>query len=213
MKLKRYKKKKFSDYISRGIIIIILSLSLSFFVIDHIAMKADKILFPLGVSKTKQYITKIINHATENIDMSNDLFSINKDENDEIKMITYNTMKVTKLIDTITFNVEKEIMNLEDEVIEEIPFGVIFDNSFLRNLGPRIKLKLDIVGDVVSNIETEVKPYGINNAYVEMRIFIQANARVKLPFVSEIVSVSQIIPISMNVVSGTVPEAYISSFK
>lgn len=213
MKLKKYKKKKFSDYVSRGIIIISLSLILSFFVIDYIAVKADKILLPLGEAKTKQHITKIINGATKDIDFSNSLFSISKDENDEIKMINYNTVEVTKLIDTITGSVENQIMELENVVIEEIPFGVIFDNSLLRNLGPKIKLKLDIVGDVVSNIETEVKPYGINNAYVEMRIFIEANARINLPFVSEIVCVSQIIPISMNVVQGTVPEAYISSFK
>ena len=70
-----------------------------------------------------------------------------------------------------------------------------------------------MLGDVTSNIETEVKPYGINNAYIEMRISLTVTARIVLPFVSEKVVISNVIPISMNVVQGTVPEAYISSYK
>ena len=76
-----------------------------------------------------------------------------------------------------------------------------------------IKIRLNVLGDVMSNIETEVKPYGINNAYVEVRIKLEVNARIVLPFTTKVISISNVIPLSMNVVQGTVPEAYISSYK
>ena len=62
--------------------------------------------------------------------------------------------------------------------------GVIFGNTFMNNLGPKIRLHLNLFGDVMSNLETEVKPYGINNAYVEVRIHLTVTARIVLPFIS-----------------------------
>ena len=81
------------------------------------------------------------------------------------------------------------------------------------NIGPKIKLRLKILGDITSNIETEVKPYGINNAYVETRIYLTVTARIVLPFVTDKVVISNVIPLSMNIVSGSVPNGYITSYK
>ena len=153
-------------------------------------------------------------------------FESNKDSNDEIKMITYNSFEVTKLINEVTSNVEGKIREIEmgnvnyygdkdglGGVIAEVPFGAIFGNSMLSNIGPKIKIRMKMLGDIVSNVETEVKPYGINNAYVEMRIYLEVTARVILPFVSEKVVISNVIPLSMNIVQGSVPDGYVYSYK
>ena len=95
----------------------------------------------------------------------------------------------------------------------DLRYSVIFGNSLLSGIGPKIKIRLELLGDITSNIETEVKPYGINNAYIEMKIQLEVTARILLPFISEKVVISNVIPISMNIVEGTVPEAYISSYK
>lgn len=227
MKLKRYKEKKISSYISMSIFLVVVSLILSFIVIDYFADRANEILFPMAESQTRKAIAMIINASCSNVDIGNNLYEINKDSNNEIKMITYNSFEVTKLINQVTSNIENMISNIENGkmdyygntenkengVIAEIPFGVIFGNSLLANVGPKIKLRLNLLGDIISNIETEVKPYGINNAYVEVRIHLTVTARIVLPFVSEKVVISNVIPLSMNIVQGSIPEAYISSYK
>ena len=227
MKLRKYKKKKMSTYFSFSIIIIVISLICSFIVIDYFDKKANQILLPIAESKTRKVVTMIINSAIDENILSDDLYVIDKDNNNEIKMITYNSYEVTKLINNVTFNIQNKIkdiengnidyygddVGIENGVIAEIPFGVIFNNSLLNNIGPKIKIRLEILGDVVSNIETEVKPYGINNAYVEVRIKLEVTARIVLPFVSEKVVISNVIPLSMNIVSGTVPDGYIYSYK
>jgi len=227
MKLRKYKKKKFSSYISFGIMIIILSLILSFIIINYFSIRCNDILLPIAESKTRKVVTMIINSACDEKMILDNLYEINKNNDDEIEMITYNSFEVTRLINEVTFNVEnklKEFENgrmdyygntggLENGVIAVIPFGAIFGNSLLGNIGPKIKLRLNLLGDITSNIETEVKPYGINNAYVEVRIKLEVTARIVLPFVSEKVVISNVIPISMNIVSGTVPEGYIYSYK
>lgn len=227
MRLKRYKKKKISSYISFSIIIIIISLIFSFVVINYFARKVNEILLPMAESKTRKVVTMIINSACEDEEISDDLYEINKDTNDEIKMITYSSFEVTKLINQVTSNIENMISDIENNkmdyygnidvmeggVIAEIPFGVIFGNSLFANIGPKIKIRLNLLGDIMSNIETEVKPYGINNAYVELRIYVEVTARVVLPFASEKIVISNVIPLSMNIVQGSIPDAYISSYK
>ena len=226
MKLKRYRKKKFSRYISRGITIIVISLVCSFFVIDYFARKSNEILLPMAESKVRKVVTMIINSACDEVMIGDNLYEINKDSNDEIKLVTYNSFEVTKLINEVTANIELKLKDFENNeidyygnrdglggVVAEISFGVIFGNSLLANLGPKIKVRLNILGDVVSNIETEVKPYGINNAYVELRIHLEVTARIVLPFASEKIVISNVIPLSMNIVQGSIPEAYISSYK
>lgn len=207
--------------------IVIVSLVLAFCVIDYFADRANEILLPMAESKTRKVVTMIINSACDEVMIGDNLYQIVREDNDEIKMINYNSFEVTKIINEVTSNIEsmvKDIENgkmdyygnvdvLEGGVIAEIPFGVIFGNSMLSNIGPKIKLRLNLLGDIVSNIETEVKPYGINNAYVEVRIHLEVTARILLPFVSEKVVISNVIPLSMNIVQGSVPDGYIYSYK
>lgn len=227
MKLKRYKKKKISSYISMGIFFVVLSLILALIIIDYFSKKANEILLPMAESQTRKVVTMVINASCDDVLIGDNLYTINKDNNNEIKMITYDSFEVTKLINQITENIENRIQDIEtgkmnyygdtnvneNGVIGVIPFGVIFGNSLLANVGPKIKLRLNLLGDIVSNIETEVKPYGINNAYVEVRIHLMVTARIVLPFVSEKKVISNVIPLSMNIVQGSIPESYISSYR
>ena len=227
MKLKKYKKKKISSSISMSLIIIVMSLILAFIIINYFSKKSNEILIPMAESKTRKVVTMVINASCDNVNISSNLYNINKDSNNEIKMVTYNSFEVTKLLNEITSNIENMLMqiengsmnyyggidNIEGGVIAEIPFGAIFGSSMLSNVGPKIKLRLNLLGDITSNIETEVKPYGINNAYVEVRIKLTVTARIILPFASEKVVISNVIPLSMNIVQGSIPKAYISSYK
>lgn len=191
---------------------------ISLMVINYFSSQIKTILLPIAEARVNKYVSNMINKATGDILFDKELLKINKNSNDEVEMVTYNTYEVTKLIDKITMNIQDEFNGLEygkvnDEfVLQKIPFGVIFGNVFLRNLGPKINIRFDMIGNVLTNIETEVKPYGINNAYVETRVFIEANARIIIPFVTKNVKITNVIPISINIYQGKVPNGYITSF-
>ena len=191
---------------------------ISLMVINYFSSQIKTILLPIAEARVNKYVNNMINNATGDILFDKELLKINKNSNDEVEMVTYNTYEVTKLIDKITMNIQDEFNGLEygkvnDEfVLQKIPFGVIFGNVFLRNFGPKINIRFDMIGNVLTNIETEVKPYGINNAYVETRVFIEANARIIIPFVTKNVKITNVIPISINIYQGKVPNGYITSF-
>ncbi len=221
MRFRSYKKSKVGVMISRGIMLIAMSIVMSLVALKYFSVRANTVLLPMAEGKLRKIVSTIINNSTINLTFDSSLFTMDKDQNNEIRMINYNSYEVTKLINEVTCNIEMELDKLNENkgseldkyVISEVPFGSIFNSSFLRGLGPKIPLKAEMVGSIVSNIETEVKPYGINNAYVETRIFLEVTAIIYLPFVSKEIKISNIIPISINIVQGSVPQGYITTFK
>ena len=221
MRFRSYKKSKVGVMISRGIMLIAMSIVMSLVALKYFSVRANTVLLPMAEGKLRKIVSTIINNSTINLTFDSSLFTMDKYQNNEIRMINYNSYEVTKLINEVTCNIEMELDKLNENkgseldkyVISEVPFGSIFNSSFLRRLGPKIPLKAEMVGSIVSNIETEVKPYGINNAYVETRIFLEVTAIIYLPFVSKEIKISNIIPISINIVQGSVPQGYITTFK
>ena len=59
---------------------------------------------------------------------------------------------------------------LDKGIITYIPFGMVTGSSLLYNLGPKIPVKLSLVGDVVTGFSTDVTEYGINNALIKLMI-------------------------------------------
>ena len=47
---------------------------------------------------------------------------------------------------------------------------MVTGSSLLYNLGPKIPVKLSLVGDVVTGFSTDVTEYGINNALIKLMI-------------------------------------------
>jgi len=223
MRLKGYKKKKISDYLGRGIIIIVMSVIGAIIFINSFSKRAEEILLPMAEAKLRKIVATLINESTNDLKFDKDLFTLVKDSNGEIKMVNYNSYEVTKLINEVTGNIESRFDKIHDGdseegvlgnyIIQEIPFGVLMGKSLLRGIGPKIRIKSEMVGSMVSKIETEVKPYGINNAYVETRIHLAVRGKIYLPFVTKDVEISNVIPISLNIVQGSVPSGYIASYK
>ena len=208
MKLKSYKKRHMGTYVFREIIIIFIGLMMAIWIINYYYRGFNKTFMAVASVKTKSYISRMINEATDDIKFDTSLFVIDRNINNEIKMVSYDSYEATKLTNQITSNIQKMLDNNEDIIIGEIPVGVVFKNNLLRNMGPRIKIKIEILGNAITELNTEVKPYGINNALIQVNVKIIANARVVLPLDSEEVEIENIVPISINIINGKVPEAY-----
>lgn len=216
------------------IIVIIFSILISFIILVWINKKSSLILFNYGEEEIKKISTTIINKAinkqlANKMDMD-DLFHIEKNSSNEIQTIDFNPYVVNKVLNTTTNvvlinlkkveegNVDYDLINdsltnhekdnLKRGIIYEIPLGIITNNAFLSNLGPRIPIKLNMIGSVTSNIKTEVKEYGINNALIEVYVKMRVTFLVNIPFTTKKVSTESDIPIAIKLVQGIVPKYY-----
>ena len=215
------------------IIIFVLVIALTFLSINYLNKNVVPVLMSYATSQVKKFSNLIINRAiskqiAEELNVE-DMFIITKSETGEIRTIDFDPIVVnktlTKIVNTIQLNLKYleegklDLLELPDNVlieydeeklskgiIYEIPSGVIFNNSLLANLGPKIPVKLSLIGDIVSNVNTKVTNYGINNALIEVSVFVQVESRVILPLITEIITVETDIPVAMKLVQGVVPD-------
>ncbi len=230
IKLKSRKKIKISTKISIIIILIIIFVMLF---LNYCGKKAFPVLMKQAKIDCKKMAIFIINDSVNddvlNILKEDDIFDVIQNNSGEIQTIDFNPVIVNKVlsktasivsdnlkkietgkIDNLTFlNAEDyDLKKLKNGVISEIPMGIITNNVLLSNLGPKVPVKLNLVGNVVSSIETSVNNYGINSAIVEIYAKIEVTEEVIIPFQTERIKVINNVPIAIKIVQGTVPEYY-----
>lgn len=236
MRMNLKKKKKNKIFICIIILIIVSLFSFSF--INYYSNKALPLFIKYADAETKKLVILIINKAVtkqiNNVDI-NDIFEVTYNNAGEIVLIDFNSKRTSIALSTITSLVELNLRAIEEGkidmlelpdnslesfdkelldrgVILELPLGVISSSTLLKNLGPKIPVKLSIIGDVSSGFSTEVEEYGINNALIKLYIDIEVNARVVMPFMGDDISISASIPIAMKVIQGKIPEYYLNGF-
>ena len=91
-----------------------------------------------------------------------------------------------------------------DNIITRIPMGMVTNNLFLENLGPKVPVRLNLVGNVLTSLKTRVKEYGMNSALVEISIRIEANVEILVPLRVEQIKIVNEVPISIKIVEGNV---------
>lgn len=185
---------------------------------------------------TNLVINDSINSDTFEELQDDKIFDIVRNNNGEIQLITYNAKNVNILLNSFSIMIQNnlraisegniEFLNLSDSfyknydgnllkegIICQIPFGAFTKNNLLSNIGPKIPVKFNLLGDINTNIKTDVKEYGINNALIEVSIEISVTIRVNLPFISNKINIDSSIPISMKVIQGTIPDFYTGGFQ
>ena len=116
-------------------------------------------------------------------------------------------------LDEIDFNLNKlsdEYYEINEEgILYTVSIGSVTGNSFLANIGPKIPLNLQVNGDVMADIHTEVKEYGLNNALIESKIELSVTMIINMPFLSEKIVVENAIPLSIEIIQGNIPGYYL----
>lgn len=206
-------------------------------IFNFVNKKVSTVMMNYATLEAKKLSSIIINkaiskHITEKIEPE-DLFTITKDSNGEIKSIDFNSSTVNKFltettnsvqinlrniekgnIDALEFSdsilVDYDKKNLKNGIIYEVSSGIVFGNSLLSNIGPKIPVKISLLGDATSSISSEVTNYGINNALIEVYVNLSINEQVILPFYKDTIKIESKVPVAIKLVTGTVPKYYVN---
>lgn len=209
-----------------GILLIILLLILFFsmYIIKLINKNITPTVMEYSKSEIKRIASIIINKSIDEeiinkIDIDK-LFVIDKSSDEEIVTVTLNSIVVNKITNEISDACENNLRLIEERRFDElknfninerffyVPSGIAFNNTFFNSVGPLIPIKLKIVGNVTSGIETEVKEYGINNSLVTISVEIKVELMVILPLSTDYVSITNYVPIAIKMIQGKVPDYY-----
>ena len=185
--------------------------------------KITPIVINYSTSQMKR-ITSIIINRSINSDMLNkddldNLFIVNKDNN--IVTITLDSIIVNKITDIISDACEDNLRLVEEGKYQElkkkfnigreyffVPSSIIFKNTLFSAIGPSIPINIKYLGNITSNLKTEVKEYGINNSLITIYVDINVEMMVILPFSSKEVNITNLVPIVIKMINGEVPQIY-----
>ena len=234
MKKIRLKKQRKNKY-NLLILIIILVLISIILVFKYINTKIMPIFLEYAEYQASKIATYVISKAvdeevSQNLDID-DLFISSKDSDGNIKSIDFNPITINKISNMIKANIFEYLEDLEngnidkikntmlfssrvnEGIIIEIPSGVVFDNIILSNIGPKVPVKLNMVGDILTDIETKVTDYGINNVVIEVVVKVEVYEQVILPFGAKKITINTEIPIALKLIQGEIPSYFFNNLK
>ena len=152
--------------------------------------------------------------------------------NDSLKKeeFSYDTEKINKMRFELTEEISRILMDIDNRIIDskyiperiknsrfknvrrgimcDISFSSLRNSTLFANVGPSIPIKLLFLGQVSTDIQTDIKDYGINNMMISIYLVIVVREQISMPISSIKKNVSVKIPISMDIVRGEVPSYY-----
>lgn len=189
-------------------------------------------LMAVANTRARQFASDAINDAiskkvTDNIDINKLIITHTSDGevsysfNPQIynRVIADSTQRVEQYLSYVeTGNISKlksfknDYSNLYTNesggVIYKIPIGVATKTALFANIGPKIPVRYEILGDVTSDIQTAVRETGINNTYLEINLVIKVKMNVIIPYLTKETDLTKVIKIGDLFVQGKVPQYY-----
>lgn len=223
IRLKKYKNITGSDI---TLLIMIIVLIISYIMLKVFTIKSEKILLNYAENKSKELSQLLVNNALEEIIIDanvEDIINLEKNQNNEIISLDFNNVKINEIELKISKNIQKNLKKLEEnkknsltekyyddkiDIIYEVPMSIIYDVPILVGIGPKVPFKLDVLGNVKTNVITNIKEYGINNSLVELILNMKINIQIILPFSSKNIVIESNVPLKTKVIQGKIPTYY-----
>ena len=152
-------------------------------------------------------LLKNLNDSLVDNDIEN-ILKIYKNKDDEILYVDYDLNKTYKLLNNLTKRLQKTTNKLSKGIKYTFPFFVGSKNIFLSNIGPQITVYIKSMNSLLTNINTKITNYGLNNALVEAYIKITIEGKVISPVSEEVTTIEYDFLIASKVINGRVPEIH-----
>ena len=193
----------FLFFILLSYLFVALSENISYYYLSYSEKEARKIIdSAIGTAITNDILADI---------KDKNLYTVTKNEDGEIEMVDYDSYLVNVFLRDVTENISNALDYAEtnpDRIAFYIPLGSIFQNPILNSKGPKIPVRMEVIGSVLTNVNTKVTEYGINNCLIEMTVHIEVREKIILPVIAKTITVTNDLPVSYKIIRGTVPSYF-----
>ena len=215
-------------------IIFVVCVFLSMQLIDK---RIEPVLMHIAERRVDEFATRAINSAVRYVEdySFDDMVNITYDNEGNFSTYNWNNSIISEINRVATDRVEEFFINVnrgdplefedpltepyeysdgaedmakQDPTLVEIPLGQVTGNTVLANLGPKIPINFEVVGNVRTNVVREVEEFGINGAWVSLYIDVEADVQIVVPFTSDVTTVNTEIYLDGSAIMGKVPDFY-----
>ena len=199
-----YKKRKNSAVFFLAFIVVLI-ISLCFFL--------EKQIKPIIISSAEsraqtiaaEAINRVVYQKMKEMNLTYyDLVTLEKDNNSKISAISANMSEINKVKAEFATAITEQLSKTDNAVIS-VSLGKLLN---LPDGGPKIKLHLNMYGNVNTDISDSFSEAGINQTKHTIHLDVKSYVRILVPFYSVKAEVDSCIPIAQTIIIGDVPNTY-----
>ena len=204
------------------IVIVILGVILHF-----LSVSITPMLKKIATKEIDRFCQMVINNTPFPVELDHqELIKVNRSGN-EISTINFDTnyassigAKIVNNLDELFVSLEEGVYKKTDDtfyqrkleeisnnggVIASVPLGMMTDNPFLAEVGPKIKIRYKTISAITCTVNKEIKSYGVNHVMVSLSLTIKIKMMVLLPFYNEEFNKAYDYPLVIEIIEGEVP--------
>ena len=231
MKRLRLKKTNYKNQVANTIFLILILIGITTIVFLNIFNKAvNPRILEVATQRISTFnnLIMIQTYSKEIMPSADitDIITIVQNSKEEILTVDFKLGNAYEILRNATINLQDKIAKLElgqlqemgfsdpdlsngyEGLILNIPIGVASKSIYFANLGPRIPVKIRMIGNVIGIINTKITDYGINNALVEIYMDLTVTEEIMTPVTFETIKTNYEVLIASKVIQGIVPSFY-----
>lgn len=136
-----------------------------------------------------------------------DLCNISKDANGNISMISSNVITINEIISDVAIKIQEELNKKENSSFK-IKLGSLTGTRILSGRGPDINIKLQVIGNLDTDLRSEFEEAGINQTLHRMYLQVECNVIILTPFKTTEEKITNQVLLAEAVIIGTTPNTY-----
>lgn len=189
-------------------IIVIIAIAIT--TANQIVRAIEPIMDKQCITIAKGIATKISNQQATVV-MSNydydDLCNITKDSNGNIAMISANVITVNEIISDVAIKIQEEL-DKEENNSYNIRLGMLTGMKLLSGVGPNIKVKIETIGGLDTELKSEFESAGINQTLHRLYLQVECNVIILTPYNTKEEKIVNQVLLGEAVIIGTTPNTY-----
>ncbi|HJV15931.1 MAG TPA: sporulation protein YunB [Bacillales bacterium] len=93
-------------------------------------------------------------------------------------------------------------------IVWYVPLGQATKIALFGNLGPKIPIKFNAIGDIQPDVKMNATPMGINNTWIDASLKLVVSVQIITPFRTKVTKLTETIPIAAGLIQGDVPQYF-----
>ena len=176
--------------------------------------KLRPVLETTATTKATNLMVQAIDIAVDNCLQENDMnyrdfVTLETDTAGKVSSITTNTAANSRFKRQVVEAVIRQLGAMDSEALK-IPLGTLIGQPLLSGVGPRVRVKVDSVGEVTADYSNTFTSAGVNQTMHRVCLDITATVYLFLPGEILPVSVSSSVCVAETVIVGEPPDTYLN---
>lgn len=187
-------------------IVLIIAYATALTIINSINPSIERQSRVIAKKTAEKYSNEVCNAVMNGLKYE-DLCSIEKDKEGNITLMNMNVINVNKVSSEIAIKLQDKLNEIEEKIIT-ISMGSLTGIKLLAGRGPKIHVRLELMGDIQTSVKSEIKEVGINQSLHKIYLSINSNISMISPYKDTDEEITTEVLLAESVIIGKIPETY-----